>query len=251
MIIARASQPKILSSKQLSLLLSDLSAVNERIRTVQSSFESDGYEVSLCSLSDLPSASMDIVSLLEIDGSGPFFKNISEIHFKNLIRLVERCYGRGNRILWVTGPAQISARDPYHAMVLGLARTVRLELGSVFATMELDTNAPGPSQCNSIVQVLRKLQAKASLSYDSMDCEFALANGNICIPRYTTRDVDSLLRKTMCSTQHTKRLFIRNPGLLNSLQWGLQSRAIALLDDEVEVLVRTASLNSWVALHNA
>jgi len=193
---------------------------------------------------------MDIISLLEIDGSGPFFRDISETKFKGLISLIERCYKRGNKILWVTGPAQISTEEPYHAMVLGLARTLRLELGSVFATLELDTNGPHSSRCDAIVQVFRKLQTKASLSYGSMDCEFALANGSICISRYIPTDVDSLLRKSVDPTQGTKRLFIKTPGLLDSLQWGLQSRATVLLDEEVEIVVKTASLNSWVSFCN-
>lgn len=245
-MVARASEFKPILHKPLSLLLFDSSVANEYVQIMQSTFESDGHEVSLCSLSDLPSTSTDIVSLLEINDSGPFFKDLSETRFKGLIHLVEQCYRGGNRILWVTGPAQISTQNPYHAMVLGLARTLRLELGSIFATLELDTIVPGPSQCDAIVQVFRKLQARASLSYGSMDCEFAFANGNICIPRFITSDIDGLLRKNMDSMPTAKRLFIKNPGLLSSLQWGLQSRASALLDGEVEVHVRTASLNSWV-----
>jgi hypothetical protein len=246
MMVARASESKIITRKPLSLLLSDPSAVNEHIQTIRSMFESDGHVVLLCSLSDLPSTSTDIVSLLEINDSGPFFKDLPEARFKDLIHLIETCYSRGNKILWITGPAQISTQNPYHAMVLGLARTLRLELGSVFATLELDTIVPGASQCLSIVKVFRKLQAKASLSYASMDCEFALANGNVCIPRFITSDVDGLLRKNMDSTPAAKRLFIKSPGLLNSLQWGLQSRVSVLRDDEVEIQVSTASLNSWV-----
>jgi hypothetical protein len=164
-MVARASESKPIARTPLSLLLSDPSVVNEHIQTIRSTFESDGNEVSLCSLSDLPSTSTDIVSLLEINDSGPFFKDLSEARFKDLIHLIEQCYNRGNKILWVTGPAQISTQNPYHAMVLGMARTLRLELGSVFATLELDTIVPGPSQCYSIVQVFRKLQAKASFSY--------------------------------------------------------------------------------------
>lgn len=249
-MIARASESKPILRKPLSLLLSDPSVVNEHAQSIKSVFESDGYEVSLCSLSSLPSTSTDIVSLLEITASEPFFKDLSETRFKSLIYLIEKCYGRGNKILWVTGPVQISTQNPYHAMVLGLARTLRLELGSIFVTLELDNIVPGPLQCNSIVQVFRKLQAKTSLSYGNMDCEFALANGNVCVPRFITSDVDGLLRKNMGSMPTGKRLFTKSPGLLSSLQWGLQSRARPLLDDEVEVLVRAASLNSWVNLCN-
>jgi hypothetical protein len=251
MMIARASEPQSFSGKRLSLLLSESGVVSERVRAIQSRFELAAYDVSLCTLSNLPPSSTDIVSLLEIDESRPFFKDISEIRFNGLIRLIEKCYSHGNKILWITGPAQISAQDPYYAMVLGLARTLRLELGSVFATLELEMNELGPSQCDSILQVFRKLQSKSGLSYDSMDYEFALANGNVNIPRYITVSTNVLLGKTMDSTQSAKRLFVKNPGLLQSLQWGLQSRAQTLLDGEIEIAVKTASLNSWVALHNA
>lgn len=251
MMIARASEPQSFSGKRLSLLLSETSIMSERIRAIQSKFELAAYDVSLCTLSNLPSSSTDIISLLEIDESWPFFKDISEVRFNGLIRLIEKCYSRGNKILWVTGPAQISAQDPYHAMVLGLARTLRLELGSVFATLELEMSELGPLQCDSILQVFRKLQSKSSLSYDGMDYEFALANGNVNIPRYITVSTNDLLGKTLDSTQSTKRLFVKSPGSLHSLQWGLQSRAQSLLDGEVELVVETASLNSWVLLHNA
>jgi hypothetical protein len=250
LIIARAIQPESISDKHLSFLVSDSGVVNEHIQTVQSAFESNGYSVSLSSLQNLPSTPTDIISLLEIDNSGPFFRDVSETSFKGLISLIERCYEGGKKILWVTGPAQISTEEPYHAMVLGLARTLRLELGSVFATLELDSNGPHPSQCDAIVQVFGKLQTKASLSYGSMDCEFALANGNICISRYVPTDVDSLLCKNLDPAKEMKRLFVKTPGLLDSLQWGLQSRATVLLDDEVEIVVKTASLNSWVAFWN-
>jgi hypothetical protein len=250
LIIARAAQPETLPDKQLSLLVSDSAVANEHVQMIQSTFESNGYSVSRCTLQNLPSTPMDVISLLEIDNSGPFFRDISETKFKGLISLIELCYKRGNKILWVTGPAQISTEEPYHAMVLGLARTLRLELGSVFATLELDANGPHPLQCDAIVKVLRKLQAKASLSYGNMDCEFALANGNICVSRYIPTEVDNLLRKNMDPAQGTKKLFVQTPGLLDSLRWGLQSRVSVLLDEEVEILVKTASLNSWVAFCN-
>jgi hypothetical protein len=247
-MIAKASRPESISRRRVSLLLpdSDPDAHNERIRPIQTKFESEGYDVSLCSLTNLPSVSTDVVSLLEIDDKRPFFKATPQARFKDLLRLIETCYSRGNKILWITGPSQICAQNPYHAMVLGLARTVRLELGSVFATLELDINGLGSLQCTSIVRVFRKLQSGGSLSYDNMDYEFALANDNICIPRYTTINTEVLLRKTVDSSRGAKSLFIKSPGRLNTLQWGSHSRATGLLDNEVEIIVRTASLNSWV-----
>jgi hypothetical protein len=245
MIVTRSLQPEVFSRTKLSLLVSDPSAVDERTRTVQADFEADGYHVSLCSLGNLPSSTTDIISLLDIDSSTPFFQDLSETGFKGLIEVIRTCYNRGSKILWLTGPAQILTKNPYHAMILGLARTLRLELGSVFATMEFDTNEFNLSQRNSIVQVFRKLQAKGNAGYSSLDCEFAFANGNVCIPRFVTSSVDGLLRQNLESTQAAKRLFVTNPGQLNSLQWGLQLRGV-LQDSEVEIEVRRAWLNSWV-----
>jgi len=245
MIIARALPSEVLPRKQLSFLISDPSVVNDRIHTIQLYFESDGYDVSLCSLRDLPSTSMDVVSLLDIEGPTSIFQDLSEPNFKGLIHFFRQCYSRGSKILWLTGPAQVSAQNPHHAMVLGLARTLRLELGSIFATIELDLNDLNV-QWNSIAQVFRKLQARGILAYSSMDYEYALVNGNVCIPRFVTSSVDSLLRHNLESTQVTKRLFITKPGLLDSLQWGLKSRGCILRDNEVEIEVRSASLNSWV-----
>lgn len=248
MMVAKALQSEDLPRKQLSFLISDLSVVNERIQIIQSSFESDGYEVSLCSLRDLPATSTDVVSLLDIESSTPFFQDLSETHFNGLLRLIRECYNRGTQILWLTGSAQISSQNPHYAMVLGLARTLRLELGSVFATIELDAHDPSTVQWKSVAQVLQKLQARGKLAYTTMDYEYALVNGNVCIPRFVTSDIDSLLRRNLEFSEMAKRLFIRNPGVLNSLQWGLQSRERVLQDNEIEIEVRSASLNSWVTI---
>jgi SAM-dependent methyltransferase len=253
-MIARASQPAIPRGMPLSLLLSDLSVVDEGTRTVRSKFESYGYHVSLCSLSNLPSSPVDIVSLLEIDGSGAFFEEMSETRFNGLIQLIEQGYHSGKKILWVTGPAQIHTEDPYRAMILGLARTLRLELGSVFGTLELESLNPDLSQLPDIVRVFRKLETKPGLSFNTLDYEYAVANGHVCIPRFITSDVDGLLRKSMDSTQGAKRLVNKSPGLLNGLQWGLQSRVTFLADDELELEVRSASMNArvsatWLIIH--
>jgi hypothetical protein len=246
-IVARTLQPEIPPRKQLNFLLSDPTVVNGCVRAIQSAFESGGYDVSFLSLGSLTSTSTDVVSLLDIDGSAPFFQDLSETHFKELINLIRQCYSHENKILWLTGPTQISTQNPYHAIVLGLARTLRLELGSVFATMELDTNDHSLLKWNSIVQVFRKLQVRGNLTYSTTDCEFAFAGGNVCIPRFITSHVDGLLCRNLESTSAAKRLFITNPGLINTLQWGLQSRG-TLRDGEVEIEVRSASLNSSVTI---
>ena len=246
MILSRALPFRASPRKPLSCLLSNPNIVNDCVRTIRSCFESDGYTASLCSLSDYPSTSTNIVSLLDIDTFMPFFQDLSEKDFNALTRLVTRSASRGNKILWLTGPAQVSTQNPYHGMVLGLARTIRLELGSVFATLELDTHESSSLHWDSLVQVFRKLEASDNLVYNRTDCEFALVDGNVCIPRYTPSHIDDLLRYSLADTQVAKRLSTSHPGSLNNLQWGLESRSSILQDNDIEVEVRSTSLNSWV-----
>ena len=248
MMVARATSSHILPRTPLKLLVSDLNTVNENIRLIQSNFESNGYEVSLCSLLDLPSTSTDIVALLDIESSKPFFQDLSESYFNGLSQLIRQSSIRGSKILWLTGSGQVGSRDPHHAMILGLARTLRLELGSVFATLELEATDLSTAQWKSVAQLLHKLQAKGGLAYSTMDYEYAFVGGNVCIPRFVTSSVDGMLCRNLESRETVKRLFISNPGALSSLQWGLQARAKGLQDNEIEIEVRTASLNSWASI---
>ena len=212
-IIARVQEHK-LPEKPLSLLVSNPNVVNQQVQTIQSTLESNGHNVSLFAIQDLLPASTDVISLLEIDSARPFFQDISEKDFNALIRLIEQCYSRQQKILWVTGPAQLSTGEPYHATILDLARTIRLELGSVFATLELDTSKVGVSQRDAIAQVISKLQTRATLSYATMDCEFALTNGITHVSRYVPTEVDSMLRKSMDSTRGAKICSSRSVGFL-------------------------------------
>jgi hypothetical protein len=155
-VIARAVEADISPRKQLSLAVSDTAVVNPACKALEAQFQSSGYDVSLCLLWDLPSSSVNIVSLLDIDGPEHFFQDLSKKDLRGLVRFIS--HSLNNKTLWITWPAQILVQNPRFAMVLSFARTLRLELGTTFAIMELDARDDRPSLWNSVVLVLNKIQ---------------------------------------------------------------------------------------------
>lgn len=231
--------------KSVSLLVKDPFTAQENaiVKDLITSFQSECYEVSLCSLGDLPVAPVDVVSLLDIeDASLTFFQQLTDTDLKALIRLITHLHGQ--KILWLTGPAQISAKNPYSAMVLGFARTARLELGASFATMELEVSDPAFK--SSVVQVFAKVLKHGSESI--ADCEFALVNGVVNVPRYITRTIEQV-SPPPAEDQITHRLFFEKPGLLSSLQWQSVAGALRapLEGADMEVTVRAASVSHRVS----
>ncbi|RYP11136.1 hypothetical protein DL765_007885 [Monosporascus sp. GIB2] len=240
-IIASAVDDDIPPPKALSLLVTDPTQATGPTKELMSKFQSEGYEVSLNSLGDLPAFPVDIVSLLDIEGSQTFFQDLTDKDLRGLIRLITHTHG--HKLLWLTGPAQISVKNPHNAMVLGFARTLRLELGAFFATMELDI-AADPSPWTSVVQVFAKIQSRAKKNL--LDCEYALVNGTVQIPRYITRSADEVL--PIAAEQVSRKLHVAKPGLLASLQWQGESREVLLKEGELEIAVRASSVNYQDAL---
>ena len=243
-IIARAVEVDASPRKELNFLVSDTAVIKSPVKALKTQFESSGYIVSLCSLWDLPSSSVDVLSLLDIDGPQPFFQGLSQKNLQGLIRFISHFQKR--KILWITGPAQISVQNPYFAMILGFARTLRLEMGTTFATMELDVADNNQSLWNSVIQVFTKIQGSLGGSYNNSDSEYAFVNGTVCVPRFTTSSVKTIPSSSLAMSQKiAKKLHISKPGILSSLQWALQFRDV-MQANEVEIEVRVSSVNSRV-----
>lgn len=248
-IISQAVEQDIRRRKDLTLLVNDAETLSERATELKIRFESAGYQVCISSLEHPHESPMNIVSLLDVDGKKPFFQDVSEENFSRLIKFIRRLHEAGNRILWITGSAQVSAQDPYYGMILGFARTLRLELGNFFATMEIDDMNNKSSSWNSVVQVFEKIQRESTKGLDS---EYALLDGRIYVPRFVTNNLDEMLCSSLQSSQHiTQHLEITKPGLLSTLRWASKSLDAQLRDSELDIDVRCASVNSRVSSSGA
>nr|A0A455LLX1.1 RecName: Full=Highly reducing polyketide synthase atnH; Short=HR-PKS atnH; AltName: Full=Arthripenoid biosynthesis cluster protein H [Arthrinium sp.]AYO60881.1 HR-PKS AtnH [Arthrinium sp.] len=234
-IVAIADDDVATPSKALSLLVRDPSQPTAVSNAILSEFSQAGYDVSLCSLREPPTSPVDTVSLLDIDGPRSFFEDLDEKGLRGLIRFITQ--SRGQKMLWLTGPAQVGAENPHHAMVLGLARTLRLELGSYFATMELDISAD-PSAFGLVVKVFDQIQRQSKR--DVVDYEYALVNGTVQVPRYVTCTAGQVV--TTPDAQVHRKLHVGKPGILASLQWQEGMGDFPLKEGEVEINVRSSAV---------
>ena len=106
--------------------------------------------------------------------------------FDSFVKFV---HGLGSsRLLWVTKASQVAVKDPRYAIILGMARAIRTELGVSFGTLELeDFNS---SAWQPVLDVFKKSQqppmagARADQFDLDTDVEYALSGGLVNTPRF-------------------------------------------------------------------
>ncbi|KAI1307179.1 putative polyketide synthase [Xylaria venustula] len=170
----------------------------------------------------------DIVSLLDLEL--PFFDGITT---KNLTAFLQT----------VTHAAQIRPQDPRFSLVLGMARTLRSELGVSFVTLELQDFGPGFA--DAVLLILRELQQRATeqagVPEFDLDQEFAWTDGAIHVSRMHWLSIPEAL--THGDGSHSQAtLEIGQPGLLNTLRW-LPLPRRPLQPHEVRIQTMSVSLN--------
>ncbi|ROV93464.1 hypothetical protein VPNG_09630 [Cytospora leucostoma] len=110
-------------------------------------------------------------------------------------------------LLWVTAGGLLEGKKPEHAMVSGLARSVRSEQVSLdFRTLDLDRETINPSDIPSVIVKVAKLQLaeeEASSSSGSLqpEREFCVSGSNTYISRLVRTP---LLNDVFSASQNTK-----------------------------------------------
>ena len=236
-IVARPSLSKNVSNRVSFLVGDEQSAMALEI---EEAFVAKGYKVEHCTLEQGSPAGIDVLALLDLEK--PFFHNAKEPDFKEFVKFV---HGLGSsKLLWVTGASQVNVKDPRYAMILGMARAIRTELGAVFGTLELENFQSDAWPC--IADVFKKFQrpSEPDQSDLDLDVEYALSNGLINTPRFHWITVGQELSKPKDTAM--KGLWVGKPGLIQSLQWKPFDFP-DLSPDHVEVDVRAAGLNFKVS----
>ena len=211
-------------------------------RMVAASVKSLGCEVEhYGNFGDDLAQDQDIVSCLDLELN--FFENIPEEKFATFQRFVGSIGSR--RLLWLTSPLQVNCQDPRSAQTIGVARTVRSELGCHFYTLEIDSNE---EQFESLVgKVFHKIRTEEDKDDLESDKEFIVDNGVICIGRYhpfsLVKEVQLKSSKAQASTVMRKSLDIGKAGMLETLTWKASPVAENIPDGHVEIEVRSAGLN--------
>ncbi|KAL4915051.1 hypothetical protein BDW62DRAFT_204029 [Aspergillus aurantiobrunneus] len=211
------------------------------VESLQQQLISEGYQVDPVGWGAPVPENQDVVCLLELES--PFFDDITPKDLEGFLHLVKD--HPMARFLWVTHAAQIRPQDPQFSQVLGMARTVRSELGISFSTLEVEHYGSGCLEAISLT--LRKIQQRSAKDPEMTgfepDHEFAWANGSIHISRMHWVSVSKALAQAGTDTAtDTATLEIGRPGLLNTLRWAAKSLK-PLQPDEVRVKTMSISMN--------
>ena len=209
---------------------------------VSAKLQNNGYDVCQRSLDESLPEGVDIVSVLDLET--PFFQNINETHFTSFQTMLRSM--QGQKLLWLTGPSQISCADPSRALSIGVARTIRSELNIPYFTLEVD------SSDKSVGDLVTKMLAHVKASEDTesllLDREYAVDQGEIKIGRYIPYSLERQLGRPEAISSNefsikVQTLEIGKPGLLESLRWTQRDGPKAIADGHVEIETRSIGLN--------
>ena len=169
---------------------------------------------------------------------------------------IKRIFIEGGGVLWITRGALLDSSEPDSSLVTGLARTIRAEKGdTMIVTFDLDAHRSLPDEAvaRKIFAVLGANFGKENIGLTDIDTEYAERDGRILIPRIMEdKNLTSIVESEIGSPgpenqpfyqlDHTLRAEIKNPGLLDSIQFIADDR-ISLPADKVEIEVKAAGIN--------
>lgn len=209
-----------------------------------------GRPPTLCTLNQVPPAGQDIIACLGLETLF-FSEGTTKASFHAFQKFVRHIHNN-ERILWLTRPFQIQCRDPRSAETLGVARTLRSELGLQLFTLEID---PGEPELASLsLQFFDKMVRDEDGKFLMTDKEYVVDNGSICIGRFQPTNITSELACASLScvedSQHDLPLHVcvEKLGRLDTLHWRYDRAvtdpaSIGPVGKDVKIEVRAVGLN--------
>jgi hypothetical protein len=215
--------------------------INERGRIIERKFLDDGYVVSWFTLTEISASNHNVVSLLDLD-EAPFFDNISEKSFLAFRKFISDATPQ--TILWITRDIHMQPENPRWSLILGIARTLRLELSLPFATVGL--TAWDSDSLTSLIKIYQTIQSSLPSGSD-LDYEYVVRGGSIYTSRYHPTPLATQSISKDKATEVSKRLTIGTYGLLDSIHW-VQDDTNPPGPGEVEIDIKYVGLNFRVCI---
>ena len=225
-----------------------LAAPSEVSSGIKSALQSLGWEVSE-HFAPYKQIQSNNTMLIIDELCSPILPSITEDQWEALKNIL----GLGSRVLWVTAGSQLDVSSPNHAMIHGLARTIRAEDPSVSLTtldVEISSRAETITAIDSILKSLKSPAPKTHI-----ENEFAERHGILHISRIQpdhlinqaekedTHGAD-LVTKSLHESKTCIRLRCERLGTVDSLCYGeIAAGELPLRDNCVEVEIVTAGLN--------
>ncbi|GKZ50416.1 hypothetical protein AbraIFM66951_003552 [Aspergillus brasiliensis] len=233
-ILSRRPEAKASLDGEISFLHRD--KIPPLAYTLEQAFIDRGVKVKWLTLDDLPSSITDIISFIDLDD--PLLSNLSEHEFSAFRGFLTRVKGH---CLWLMPPVQFGGKDPdpRFGLTLGFMRTVRKEISTNFATLELDQEDPGAA--GNITLVFERICQQSGKDPINEDFEFVLKDGEIHVGRF---HFDFLHQMMAVDDEFEQRsLDIGCFGIFDSLTWALDGRVGHLGEHDIELDIRFVGLN--------
>ena len=212
-------------------------------KSLVAEIKSLGIDCSLCKFGESLPKGGSIISTLDLESY--FFENVSETTFCAFQSLLAELDHR--KVLWLTRPSQIFCNDPRSAQTIGVARSIRSELGMSFVTLEIDPKEKDFGKF--VIQVFEKITREEDNDNLQPDMEYAVDDGIIKVGRYHPCLIETELgqKSSLSATNLATSLEIRKPGLMQTLEWSRKAISDELGEDDVEVQTAVVGLNFRVS----
>ncbi|KAH6951861.1 hypothetical protein DER45DRAFT_529184 [Fusarium avenaceum] len=235
LIVASKEPPASAKPTSVSLLAQD--PEGQIASTVAATLNRSGWSVSYHRLGDHVPEDQAIISCLDLEAA--FFEDIPKDKFTALQNLARSAGTR--TILWLIPPTQANCFNPSSGQTLGVTRTLRSELGLNLYTLEVDPQGGffGPSVLKTFERVMRD----QDIENLEPDREYIVKDGVICVGRYQPIPLIEGVADESSGVKNMKKLHINQPGILDTMEWKIITLPNVLAQDEVEIEVRSASLN--------
>lgn len=216
---------------------------NEIARSLVAEIKSLGIDCSLCKFGKSLPPCGSIISTLDLESY--FFDNVSENNFSAFQSFLAE--HETQKVLWLTRPSQIRCNDPRSAQTIGVARSIRSELGMSFVTLEIDPKEENLGKL--VMQVFEKFTREEDNDILKPDMEYAVDDSIIKVGRYRPCSFETELgqKSSLSAINSATILEIRKPGLMQTLQWSRKAFPDELGEDEVEIQTTVVGLNFRVS----
>ena len=216
---------------------------NDITRNLVAEVESLGIVCLLCEFGESLPQDGSIISTLDLESY--FFENITENTFSIFQSFLAENDHR--KIIWLTRPSQVLCNDPRSAQTIGVARSIRSELGISFVTLEIDPKIKDFGKF--VMQVFCKIIKTEDDDILQPDMEYAVDDSIIKVGRYYPYSIATELdhKSSLSATNLATSLEIRKPGLMHTLQWSRKAIPEELGNDEVEIQTAVVGLNFKVS----
>ncbi|KAE8379162.1 hypothetical protein BDV26DRAFT_175817 [Aspergillus bertholletiae] len=171
-----------------------------------------------------------------VDLESPFLNKMTEHDYNNLQHFLSACANK--QVLWIMPSAQTGSQDPNYGLVPGFVRSIRREMCPELPTLELDTF--DTSSADISVRVYEHF-ANLYTNHAKRDYEYVLRHGVIYVGRYHWRSIAS--RYPQSGSGLNRKLTMKTPGLLDTVQWVSIDDKNPLHETDVEIDVKYCGLN--------